>query len=185
MRIIGRLIALLWGGLLLASILGTFAALAAKRRIVPEAARDADEVRLAAFFEPIYFQSKATSFRGGTLDCWYGGGAIDLREAVLDATGARLQVRAVFGGGQIVVPDSWQVTAKIVGIGGLGDSRPRIERAPDAPHLTIEGLAIFGGFAVVSEISEAETRQLSEAVARRARRAHQAPAVSPIAAPAT
>lgn len=185
MRIVGRLIALLWAGLLLASILGTFAALAAKRRIVPEEATDADEVRLTAIFEPIYFQSTAASFRGGTLDCWYGGGAIDLREAVLDPAGAHLQVRAVFGGGQIVVPETWQVSSRVMGIGGLGDARPRVERAPDAPHLTIEGLALFGGFAVMSEIPEGEARQLSEAVARRARPEHQAPAIDPIEQPAT
>jgi hypothetical protein len=180
MRIIGRLIALLWSGLLLALILGMFAALAAKRRIVPEEAPDADEVRLAAIFGPINFQSKATSFRGGTLDCWYGGGVVDLRDAVLDAAGAHLRVRAVFGGGQIVVPETWRVNSTVVGIGGLGDARPRIERASDAPHLTIEGQAMFGGFAVMSEISEAEARQLNEAVARRARHEHQEPAISPI-----
>jgi hypothetical protein len=180
MRIIGRLIALLWGGLLLALILGMFAALAAKRRIVPEETAEADEVRLAAIFGPINFRSTASSFRGGTLDCWYGGGVVDLRDADLDAAGAHLQVRAVFGGGQIVVPETWQVSARVVGIGGLGDARPRIERAPDAPLLTVDGLAMFGGFAVVSEIPEGEARQLSEAVARRAGQEHQEPPISPI-----
>lgn len=179
MKIFGRLMGLFLGGLTLASIGGTVAALAAKRRIVPVDAADADEITLAAIFEPIDFHSTARSFRGGTLDFWYGGGVVDLRDAVLDPAGARLDVRTIFGGGQIVVPESWNVTSKVVGIGGLGDSRPAIERAEDAPRLTIEGLAIFGGLGVTSEFSEAEKRGLDKAVdARRAaleRRTAKAP----------
>lgn len=184
MKTIARLIALLWGGLMVTSILGTIAARAAKRRIVRIEDPDADEVRLVAIFEPLSFHSTATSFRGGTLDCWYGGGAVDLRDAVLDPAGARLQVRAVFGGGQIVVPETWRVTSKVRGIGGLGDGRKKVERPADAPHLTIEGSAIFGGFAVMSEMSEAEVRGLEEAVALQARRRHRAPSGGPTLEPA-
>lgn len=175
MRIVGRVMTLFWGGLMLASIVGTIAARAAKRRIVPVDAPDADEIRVAAIFEPLYFRSAATAFRGGTVDCWYGGGVIDLRDAVLDPAGARLQVRAVFGGGQILVPETWRVTSKVFGIGGLGDARPKVEAAADAPHLTIEGMAIFGGFAVQSEISEEEARGLREAVEAVARRRKVSP----------
>jgi hypothetical protein len=49
------------------------------------------------------FHSTATAFRGGTLDCWYGGGIVDLRDATLDPAGAHLEVKAVFGGAQILV----------------------------------------------------------------------------------
>jgi hypothetical protein len=179
MRVIGRLIALLWVGLVLAAIFGTIAARAAKRRIVPLDTPDADEIRIAAIFEPVSFRSTATSFRGGTIDCWYGGGVIDLREATLDPAGARLRVKAVFGGGQILVPEAWRVTARVLGIGGLGDARPHVERPEDAPHLTIEGTAVFGGFGVMSEISEAQVRGLDAAVARSAQRAHRAPETTP------
>ena len=122
--------------------------------IEPIDAPDADEVRLAAIFEPMSFRSTATAFRGGSVDCWYGGGVIDLRDAILDPAGARLQVRAIFGGAQIVVPDTWRVSSRVVGIGGLGDGRPPVEPDDGAPHLTIEGVAIFGGFGVTSELPE-------------------------------
>ena len=183
MNIIGRLIALVTGGLMVASIAGAIAARAAKERVERIADPDADEVRLTAFFEPLSFRSTATGFRGGTVDCWYGGGVIDLRDATLDPAGARLQVRAIFGGAQIVVPETWRVSTKVVGIGGIGDGRPRVELPADAPHLTIEGLAILGGFGVMSDIPEAEVRRLSEAVARSASRRHSAAAVGPLAAP--
>jgi hypothetical protein len=167
MKVVGRILGLLWGGLMVASVVGTLAARATKRRIVPIDDPESDEIRLAAIFEPMSFRSTATSFRGGSVDCWYGGGTVDLRKAVLDPTGARLRVRAIFGGAQIVIPETWQVTSNVVGIGGVGDGRPHVDRAPDAPHLAIEGFALFGGFGVTSELSEAQIRQLDEAVARR------------------
>jgi hypothetical protein len=172
MRVIGRLIALITGGMVLASIVAAIAARSAKQRIVPVAGPDADEVRLTAIFEPMSFRSTATSFRGGTVDCWYGGGVIDLRDAVLDPAGARLEVRAIFGGAQILVPESWLVTSNVVGLGGMRDARPRAELEHDAPHLMIEGVALFGGLGVMSEMREADVRALDDAIARAARRKH-------------
>ena len=87
MKVIGRLFGLLTGGLMLASIVGMLAARAAKQHIEPLDTPDADDVRLVAILEPMSFRSTATSFRGGSVDCWYGGGVIDLRDAVLDPTG--------------------------------------------------------------------------------------------------
>jgi hypothetical protein len=59
----------------------------------------------------------------------------------------------------------------VLGIGGIGDARPGIERDEDAPHLTIEGTAIFGGFGVAYEMPEEATRGLEEAVAKAAAKA--------------
>jgi hypothetical protein len=98
---------------------------------------------------------------------------IDLRRATLDPTGATLRVRAIFGGGQILVPDSWNVTGRVLGIGGLGDARGNIERDPGAPLLHIEGVAVFGGFALASNMIEAESRGLETAIARRAAAGHR------------
>jgi len=183
MNAVRRLFALFTGGLMLASVAGLFVARAAKQRIEEVDAPDADEIRLAAIFEPMHFRSTATRFRGGTVDCWYGGGIIDLREAVIDPGGARLDVRAVFGGAQLVVPESWRVSSKVVGIGGLGDGRPPVEYEAEAPQLTIEGVAIFGGFGVTSDLPEAAARGLDEAVARS--RARRGAVVVPEVAPAT
>jgi hypothetical protein len=170
MKYVGRAFGLVWGALMLAMAIGTLVARAMKRRIVTVDEADANEIRLAAILEPMSFRSTATSFRGGTVDCWYGGGIIDLREADLDPAGARLEVRAIFGGAQIVVPETWSVSSKVVGLGGLGDVRPKVERHVDAPHLTIEGIAIFGGFGVTSELDEAQAKGLQEAIEKRAGR---------------
>ena len=170
MRIVGRLLALFGIGVVVTAVVGAIAAQRAKRDFVPIDEPESDEIRLAAIFEPMSFRSRATSFRGGSIDCRFGGGVIDLREATLDPAGAYLKVTAMFGGGQILVPESWRVTTRVSGIGGAGDARPRVERAEDAPHLTIEGTAIFGGFGVAFEMPEAATKGLEEAVAKAAAR---------------
>ena len=153
MGVIGRLIAAVSVAFVVTMIGGAIAARQAKERIVPVDDPEADEVTLAAIFGPIDFRSTATSFRGGTLDCWYGGGTIDLRGATLAPTGARLDVRAIFGGAQIVVPEAWHVSTRINGLGGAGEMRPAVEPAPDAPRLDIVGTALFGGVGVTSTIA--------------------------------
>jgi hypothetical protein len=183
MKIIGRVFRLLGGGLMLASIVGAIAAVRARADQAREVSPEADEIELNVILQPTAFKSTATSFRGGTITCWYGGGIIDLREAVLNEAGAVLKVRAIFGGAQILVPESWDVTTKVVGIGGIADGRRHVERPEDAPKLTIEGTAIFGGFALASEITDAEAKGLADAVARWAK-ARKAPALSEVAAPA-
>jgi hypothetical protein len=162
MRYIARVVALLFGLLTITSIVGLVAAFRMKDRAIPRMDPDSDDVALVAILGPLAFRSRATAFRGGTLDCIYGGGVLDLREATLAPEGAHLQVRAFFGGGQILVPETWQVETRVMGLGGIGDARPKIERPMDAPRLTVEGIAILGGFGVASDIPEEATRWMSE-----------------------
>ena len=103
---------------------------------------------------PLDFRSTSRNFRGGRLECWYGGGVLDLRDATLAPEGATLQVRAVFGGGQILVPADWKVVSTVRGMGGLQDIREAKGYAADAPELVIEGILIAGGFAVSSELED-------------------------------
>lgn len=112
----------------------------------------ADEVDLVVAFDQLEFRSSATQFAGGRLDCMFGGGIVDLRDASVAASGARLEGRALFGGAQLIVPDEWRVTWTSRGIfGGIGDSRPARDRPDDAPHLEIDAFSLFGGFGITSQ----------------------------------
>ena len=113
-----------------------------KRSLVPTTDPSADEIVAVAIFGPLEFHSTSKNFRGGRLECWYGGGVLDLRDATLAPEGATLQVRAVFGGGQIVVPSDWKVVSTVQGMGGLQDIRDAKGYAADAPELVIEGVLI-------------------------------------------
>jgi predicted membrane protein len=158
MRGIGRLIAVLTAGMVASMVVAAVAAISAKRRLVPLDDPEANEVRIVAIFDQMAFRSTASNFRGGTVDCWYGGGAIDLRQATLDPLGATLRVRSIFGGGQIVVPESWRVVNDVVVFaGGVADGRPAADRTEASQVLRLEGVAAFGGFVVTSELpAEAE-----------------------------
>jgi predicted membrane protein len=153
MRGIGRLLAVLTAGMVASMVVAAIAAVSAKRHLVPVDDPEADEVQLVAIFDQLAFRSDARSFRGGTVDCWFGGGAVDLRDATLDPAGATLRMRTIFGGGQIVVPESWRVVNDIVVVaGGVADTRPPVDRSADAPELRLEGVAAFGGFVITSEL---------------------------------
>ena len=152
-RLIGGLIRLAFTAWI-AFFVGALAYAASKRRQVPpRPSEDSNEIALAATFEPLEFRSTAPAFRGGTVECWFGGGEVDLSGATLDAAGATLRATAVFGGGSLIVPDGWQVDNRVVGIfGGVGDGRGDAPE-PDAPTLVLEGVAIFGGWGIVSSPS--------------------------------
>jgi hypothetical protein len=174
MHVIARLTAILAGAFAVTAIGAAVAARTMKERIVPVDAPDAPEVTLRAIFEPIDFRSSSTMFRGGTLDCWFGGGVIDLRDAILDPSGARIEVRAIFGGAQFIVPESWRITTNVGGIGGIGDARGSFQRPVTAPLLVIDGVALFGGLSITSEWSERQATVIAEAVARRTGRTRSA-----------
>ncbi|MEO8437096.1 MAG: hypothetical protein ABI562_01465 [Chloroflexota bacterium] len=144
-------------------------AVSIKQTLVPTSNEAADEIVAVAIFDELDFHSTSHAFRGGRLECWYGGGRLDLRDATLAPDGATLQVRAIFGGGQILVPADWRVFSTVRGLGGIQDVRPAKGYAEDAPELVIEGLLIAAGFAVMSELGRGdawlETRELGQDVA--------------------
>jgi len=150
-RRIIRLVVISW---VASMVVGMIAALKAKQQVGPTTDENADEIVASAIFGPLAYHSTAQHLRGGTLECWYGGGALDHRQATLAPEGATLQLKAVFGGGQILVPPSWRVVSHVIGIGGMNDARPATGHPADAPTLTIEGTVVFGGFQVVSEVPE-------------------------------
>jgi Cell wall-active antibiotics response 4TMS YvqF len=128
---------------------GMAAAAAVVKRAVPSRGDEgSDEVALVGIFGGVELKSHATAFRGGSMFSWYGGIAVDLRDAQLAPGGAHLDVHSLFGGIAIRVPPGWRVESAVKALAGgvaVGASGPE---DPDAPTLTLDGLAAFGGVAV-------------------------------------
>src|SRR5688500_5988509 len=82
------------------------AAVRAKQQIEPTEDEAANEITAVGILGPMYFRSTAPALRRAAIECWFGGGAVDFRDAELDPAGARLRGRAIFGGGQVVVPEA-------------------------------------------------------------------------------
>ena len=156
---IGRLVAALLFAWFVFVLAAMGLAFVKKRNVVPQEP-DADEVDLVAAFGPLDFKSTSTAFRGGRVETWFGGGVIDLREATLDPMGATIEVNALFGGGSLIVPEDWNVETHVSGIGGAGDGRPERDRAPEAPTLRVEGMALFGGWGISSEAGDEPSEDL-------------------------
>jgi predicted membrane protein len=149
-KVIWRVLALLFMAFT-AFMAGAMVFAASKRRDAVPQDPAADEVNLVASFGPLEFKSESHAFRGGNVTTWFGGGVLDLRDATLDPAGATIHTSAMFGGGALVVPESWNVETHVLGIGGAGDGRAKLDRPEDAPTLRLEGTAVFGGWGIMSE----------------------------------
>jgi len=134
---------------------GLFGAAALARRAFPSRGdEESDEVQLTAILGGIDLESRAQAFRGGSMLAWYGGVAVDLRQATL-APGAHLTVTALFGGIAIRVPVGWKVESNVDAFaGGVDVSVPEPDD-PNPPTLTLDGFAAFGGVAVAAKADDA------------------------------
>jgi predicted membrane protein len=93
------------------------------------------------------------NFKGGKSLTVFGGNEINLSMAKLRDGVNVIEIFAVFGGSEIIVPSNWNVKVEVAGIlGGFNDERiihPNIKYDNDK-ILIIKGFAIFGGGEVKS-----------------------------------
>ena len=98
------------------------------------------------------FKRKITegNFLGAHMVAIFGGGELNLRQAGMEGDSAVVYATAIFGGIEIKVPDTWQVTSQGTGIfGGFADetSQPS-SSTPGLKRLIVKGEAIFGGVGI-------------------------------------
>lgn len=121
------------------------------------------------------FRVDSKSFRGGRLLAICGGFQIDLREALLDGDEVEIEANAIMGGGEIRVPESWNVRVQGTSImGGYvdntrgsgqgpvkvyiknGDREIRVDPSASPSQqpitktktLVVKGIAVMGGIAI-------------------------------------
>jgi hypothetical protein len=82
-----------------------------------------------------------------TATCIFGGGEIDLTEAVLTSQVTVITAAAIFGGLEITVPYGIAIRNESVGIFG-GVELPADSALEGAPLVVIKGAAVFGGIEV-------------------------------------
>src|SRR5664279_664936 len=127
-------------------------ALKQHRGIPPELARSEDFLQGTAIFGGFKRRVLTQAFKGGELTAIFGGIEVDLHQATLEAGQARIDVFVLFGGGEIRVPDGWEIANRATAIAGaLTDSThhgPSTEEV--RPRLVVTGLILFGGLEVKS-----------------------------------
>lgn len=90
-------------------------------------------------------------FKGGRINACFGGFKIDFTNADMTANEAVMEVNAVFGGGEIIVPPNWEVVLTASGVfGGVEDKTRRYPLDPllQKKKLIIKGSVVFGGFTI-------------------------------------
>ena len=144
MKILTRL-AIAW-----AALMG--AALIAKLAIRGHADPGEDTFDLVSIFDGRAHRPTTQTLRSGRTLSVFGGATTDLRRAGLAAGTATLDVVAVFGGSDVVVPDTWRVTTRTVDVLGGSSIRTTPDSAlpADAPHLDVRCLTIFGGVSIAA-----------------------------------
>lgn len=93
-------------------------------------------------------------FRGGEINCIFGGSELDLTHAKLGEGVNQLEVNCIFGGITLIVPSDWNVQLKKDSIfGDFADKRPYSEAQKDSTHiLIIKTSCVFGGGEIKSYI---------------------------------
>lgn len=86
-------------------------------------------------------------FRGGQINCVFGGSEVDLTQATLADGVSELEVNTIFGGVTLIVPADWRIQLKMTSIvGGFSDKRAYVKENQDTSRmLIIKGSTIFGG----------------------------------------
>jgi predicted membrane protein len=112
-------------------------------------ANSLDSLNEWAFFGGGRRQIVTQNFEGGEAWAIFGGINLDLRQAGTKKSEIVIEANAMFGGIDIRVPETWDVTTR--GSGIFGGYEDRIEERPTdstRPRLIITGYAVFGGVTV-------------------------------------
>ena len=117
------------------------------RRVPPETDAEIDALALLG---GVKRTSASQRFRGGSATAIMGGCEIDLRQAAIaQGETAVFDTFAMWGGIELVVPETWAVELKGVPIMGAFEDNTR-QTAGSTQRLVIKGMAIMGGVEVKS-----------------------------------
>jgi predicted membrane protein len=85
-------------------------------------------------------------FKGGRIDCVFGGTYLDLSAAAMTGDTAVLVVSTVYGGATVRIPTNWNLEVHGAGVfGGFVDHTVHPSATPDMKHLIVRGASVFGG----------------------------------------
>lgn len=111
-----------------------------------------DTIDYLCVFSGLENRNISRNFKGGSTIAVFGGAEIDLRGAELAPEGAVVDLTAVFGGVDLIVPEHWKVVVTGVPIFGGWSNKTRMEQMPEdkellsgRPILRVKCVAAFGG----------------------------------------
>lgn len=118
-----------------------------QRQVPQHLSTSQDFVQGTAIFGGVKRRVSTLNLQGGELTAIFGGFECDLREARLEGQ-ARLDIFVLFGGGELLVPEGWDVVVRTTSLFGAVDDKTRSAQPQEGvtrPTLLITGLTLFGG----------------------------------------
>jgi predicted membrane protein len=110
-----------------------------------------NEVKALAMLGGVKWASDAPDFQGGEITAVMGGAHLDLRRATLHNR-AVIDTFAMWGGIEVVVPDTWAVELRGTPILGGFEDKTRGPLDPNAPRLVVRGIAMMGGVEIKNQV---------------------------------
>jgi predicted membrane protein len=138
---------------LILMIVGVFIVLHAvkrSRKVPSELQKSVDFARGTAILGAYKYKPSSGQFDGGEVTAIFGGFDMDLRQMTMKHDTARIDVFAMFGGGEIRVPEGWEVSVQAQAIAGNVEDKTISLPAADfkRPKLLITGSVLLGGVEV-------------------------------------
>jgi hypothetical protein len=93
-------------------------------------------------------RSSAGAFRGGEINAVLGNIELDLRDATLTDGRTELEVNAILGGVQLLVPRRWRIESQIVSVLGSVEDHTRSEPGAGSEVLVLLGNTALGGIEI-------------------------------------
>lgn len=116
-------------------------------------------VRTFALMGGVTRRNRSDAFRGGDLSAMMGGVELDLRDAQLADGRAVVEVFAMWGGIEILVPPDWRVESEVSPImAGYEDNTRLAPGIEPVGTLVVRGFAVMGGIEVANGKDEGEPR---------------------------
>lgn len=119
-------------------------------------AEDSEDFQLVAMMDGRTYESVSNRLRSGRVIAVMGGVDVDLRQAVLDPEGAKLDITIVAGGVRVLACKSWRVEIEQSVTGGAVQiETPDPETLPDgAPILHVRATEVAGGLVIANAESD-------------------------------
>jgi hypothetical protein len=115
------------------------------------ASSNEEYIDASAVFGGIKKNIVSKNFRGGEINCVFGGAEINFMQADFQDT-IELEVNAVFGGAGLIIPPHWEIKSEMTAVlGGVEDKRPlNTGTVSQGKKLILKGTAVFGGIEIKS-----------------------------------
>jgi predicted membrane protein len=131
-------------------------ALKRHRKVSVKLQKSGDFASGTAILGSYTYKPNDIKFEGGELTAIFGGFDVDLRNTAMKHDTARIDVFVLFGGGEIRVPEGWEVSVNVSAVAGGVENKTVGSPVADSrsPKLLITGSVLFGGIIVRSGSSK-------------------------------